>query len=367
MKKIIIVLFLITLLVSPVYAQIPQTNLTPQAKAVLLTELRNKLADLMNQLVLLLTAQLSQQTQANQQLQQLVTNTNQQNQNLAQIASTTAQQNQQLAQIVQNTTPPPIPPPPPPIPQINLSPTANAGADQTITLPNTATLSGTATDDGLPTPANLIKTWSKVNGPGNVNFSPNTNSLNAVVTFSTAGTYTLRLTANDGLLSATDDMLVNVAPPHLVVSGFSTTPMCNVQCGPGDICSGSNSHLNTITLTGTTASPFLLQENNPISITVSSNKPVLAVGLDSLSHIALPTVSASFSVGGSGPTTVTNNYMGTGGVWLDASPMRMTLMWSPREFPVTADVTINSIKFADGTQVGGLPITIPGIQVTQCP
>src|SRR3989344_1555458 len=88
----------------------------------------------MNQLVLLLTAQLSQQTQANQQLQQLVTNTNQQNQNLAQIASTTAQQNQnlaqiasttaeqnqRLAQIVQNTTPspPPLPPPPPPPPPI---------------------------------------------------------------------------------------------------------------------------------------------------------------------------------------------------------------------------------------------------------
>ena len=113
MKKIIFSLVLVTLLISPAYAQTSQTNLTPQAKAVLIAELKIKLNDLLNQLILLLTAQLSQQQQANQQLQQLVTNTNQQNQNLAQIASTTAEQNQRLAQIVQNTTPiiPPSQPP----------------------------------------------------------------------------------------------------------------------------------------------------------------------------------------------------------------------------------------------------------------
>ena len=37
-------------------------------------------------------------------------------------------------------------------PPANRAPVANAGADQTITLPATASLTGTATDDGLPSP-----------------------------------------------------------------------------------------------------------------------------------------------------------------------------------------------------------------------
>ncbi|HSB10515.1 MAG TPA: VWA domain-containing protein [Blastocatellia bacterium] len=46
----------------------------------------------------------------------------------------------------------------------NQNPTVDAGPDQTITLPATASLAGTATDDGLPTGAALTTTWSKVSG-----------------------------------------------------------------------------------------------------------------------------------------------------------------------------------------------------------
>ena len=54
---------------------------------------------------------------------------------------------------------------------VNQAPTVNAGSDQSITLPATASLSGTATDDGLPTPpAAITTTWSKVSGPGTVTF-----------------------------------------------------------------------------------------------------------------------------------------------------------------------------------------------------
>ncbi len=35
-------------------------------------------------------------------------------------------------------------------PPTNAAPTANAGADQSVTLPNAAALAGTAGDDGLP-------------------------------------------------------------------------------------------------------------------------------------------------------------------------------------------------------------------------
>ncbi len=93
----------------------------------------------------------------------------------------------------------------------NQPPTANAGPDQSITLPNAATLAGTATDDGLPSPPSLSTVWSVVSGPGTVTFA-NGSALDTTVTFSVDGDYTLRLTADDGLLTATDDVLITVGP-----------------------------------------------------------------------------------------------------------------------------------------------------------
>src|SRR5688572_25380918 len=90
----------------------------------------------------------------------------------------------------------------------NQPPAVSAGADQIITLPANATLAGTATDDGLPTPpATLTTTWSMVSGPGTVTFG-NANALSTTASFSTAGTYTLRLTASDSALTAVDDVVI---------------------------------------------------------------------------------------------------------------------------------------------------------------
>jgi len=92
----------------------------------------------------------------------------------------------------------------------NRAPAPNAGADQTIALPATASLTGTATDDGLPSPPGLISTsWSRVSGPGTVTFS-SPGTLSSTATFSVTGTYALRLTTSDSLLSSTDDVTVVV-------------------------------------------------------------------------------------------------------------------------------------------------------------
>ncbi len=94
----------------------------------------------------------------------------------------------------------------------NQAPTVNAGNDQTITLPSTASLTGTATDDGLPSPpATLTTTWSTVSGPGTVTFSA-PSALATTATFSVAGPYVLRLTASDGTLTTTDDVSITVNP-----------------------------------------------------------------------------------------------------------------------------------------------------------
>ncbi|MGE3957096.1 MAG: hypothetical protein AB7H96_10295, partial [Vicinamibacterales bacterium] len=101
-----------------------------------------------------------------------------------------------------------------PAPPTNVAPTANAGVDQTITLPSGATLSGTVTDDGLPQGASVTSAWTQQSGPGTATFA-NAASASTGVTFSAAGTYVLRLTADDTALSAFDEVTitVNPAPP----------------------------------------------------------------------------------------------------------------------------------------------------------
>ena len=49
-------------------------------------------------------------------------------------------------------------------PPINQPPRVNAGADQTIVLPSSASIDGTVSDDGRPRP--LTTSWSVVRGPG---------------------------------------------------------------------------------------------------------------------------------------------------------------------------------------------------------
>src|SRR4030095_14071331 len=85
------------------------------------------------------------------------------------------------------------------IPAPNKAPTVNAGADQTITLPATATLTATASDDGLPN-GRCMYQWSIVSGSGVALSATNTASTKA--TFTAVGTYTFRFTAYDGQLSS---------------------------------------------------------------------------------------------------------------------------------------------------------------------
>jgi len=94
----------------------------------------------------------------------------------------------------------------------NQPPNVDAGSDQTITLPTSASLSGSASDDGLPNPpGTLTTTWSKSSGPGTVSFG-DINALGTTASFSAPGVYVLRLTASDGALSASDDVQVTVNP-----------------------------------------------------------------------------------------------------------------------------------------------------------
>jgi expansin len=124
-------------------------------------------------------------------------------------------------------------------PSNNQPPAVSAGADQTVVLPATATLNGQASDDGKPG-ATLTYAWTMVSGPAAVTLgSPS--SLSSSATFSSAGTYVLRLTASDSLLASHADVTITVrsslGPPkaggqfHLGPVDFAETQWHNA-CAP---------------------------------------------------------------------------------------------------------------------------------------
>jgi hypothetical protein len=93
-------------------------------------------------------------------------------------------------------------------PPTNITPYVDAGPVRTIRNPlDTLTMNGYAVDDGLP--GDIVITWSKVSGPGTVTFE-NQQALNTTAAFSMPGVYLLQLEADDGDLTGSDRVSVNV-------------------------------------------------------------------------------------------------------------------------------------------------------------
>ena len=99
----------------------------------------------------------------------------------------------------------------------NVAPTVNAGPDRSIQVGQQASLDGTVSDDGKPAGAVVNVTWAKSAGPGTVTFAAPT-AVDTTAGFSTAGTYTLSLTASDTQLSASDTVIVTVTDPNAPVT-----------------------------------------------------------------------------------------------------------------------------------------------------
>jgi len=99
-------------------------------------------------------------------------------------------------------------------------PVVNLGANRTVTLPATLTINASVTDACLPVSA-LTLTWSKTSGPGTVTFSP-TNAASTTISFSSAGTYVLRLTASDGAQSAYGEVQVTATGGGSPCDGLCT-------------------------------------------------------------------------------------------------------------------------------------------------
>jgi hypothetical protein len=214
-----------------------------------------------------------------------------------------------------------------PAPPLNRPPTVEAGADQTITLPvNSVNLQATASDDGLPQGATVTYAWSKQSGPGTVGFNAPT-SLTTTASFTQAGTYILRLTASDTLLTSYDELTVTVVQqnqaPAVNASADQTislpTDTVNLQgeasddglptgvplaytwtkvSGPGAVVFGNANSLATTArfLAGGTYSLRLTASDSQLSasdeVTIFVNQaPVVNAGPDQLITLPANTVS----------------------------------------------------------------------------
>ena len=92
----------------------------------------------------------------------------------------------------------------------NEVPTVTAGTDARVDIETTILLSGSVNDDGYPDPPGLLTmAWSKLSGPGTVSFA-NPSEPQTTMTFSEPGIYVLELKADDGVLSATDTVQIDV-------------------------------------------------------------------------------------------------------------------------------------------------------------
>ena len=171
----------------------------------------------------------------------------------------------------------------------NTGPTAFAGGDQTVTLPDPAKLSGNACDDGFPRGAALALTWSKVSGPGEVAFSK-PNSPVSDATFTLPGEYVLRLSATDSEHSASDEVTVTVLPAN-------AAPIVNA--GPNQTITLPN----TAALNGTVA-----DDGFPAGATVSTFWSQLSgPGVVTFNEINNPVTRAIFSTPGTYVLRLTAN------------------------------------------------------------
>jgi len=168
--------------------------------------------------------------------------------------------------------------PPPPA---NQAPNVNAGTDQSITLSEFAVMEGAVSDDGLPNPPGQVTiTWSKVSGPGTVSFGESAAG-DTTATFSATGTYVLRLQAYDGELYRFDTVSITVNQAQT----YTLTLTANNGVITANPSKAAYSYGDTVQLTATPAAGYqfsnwmgnLSGSVNPATIVTNANLSIGAV------------------------------------------------------------------------------------------
>jgi len=90
----------------------------------------------------------------------------------------------------------------------NFAPLVEAGPERSAMFPGALTITGSVLDDDLPDPPHAMSVlWTQVDGPSTVVFDEATN-LTTSISAAQPGSYTLRLTADDGEFQTQDDVTI---------------------------------------------------------------------------------------------------------------------------------------------------------------
>ena len=220
----------------------------------------------------------------------------------------------------------------------NVAPTANAGSDQTVVFPATATLNGTGSKDSDGSISAYA--WSQVSGPSTATLATATASTTTASGL-VAGTYVfqLKVTDNSGA-TATDTVTITVtATAPSVVAGSTDTltlPTSTATLDGSKSTAGSGASITaykwayvsgpssyaitsatsvTTTATGLTAGTYVFQ------LTVTNNAGLSSTGNKT---VVVKAAAAASSTGNKAPTVVLVGATSTitlplSSFWLDAS------------------------------------------------
>jgi hypothetical protein len=175
-------------------------------------------------------------------------------------------------------------------PPVNEAPVVHAGSNQTvaISVPATVTLVGSVTDDGLPEDGVLTYEWSTSHEETTI-VSPQ--SLSTQVTFSDYGSYSLSLTASDGALSASDQVVITVENPLLPPTNLVYTH------NPATYTQGVVIPQNTPSCEGGLAESFSITPPLPEGLSLEAGTGVISGTPAVSSDTAVYSVTASNDAG----------------------------------------------------------------------
>jgi hypothetical protein len=111
---------------------------------------------------------------------------------------------------------------------IHQPPVVDAGEDQTVQWPHTATLIGSV-DSGA-----FISEWTCDNSPANA-FISTPNSVTTVVSFAGPGSFVFRLEATDGTLGAFDTVTITVLPEPVPEPEMVSVPTAELMSVRNDL------------------------------------------------------------------------------------------------------------------------------------
>lgn len=258
-------------------------------------------------------------------------------------------------------------------PPANQAPTANAGADQTITLPTSSvTLNGANSSD--PDGSIASYKWSQVSGPNTATFS-NASASSTTASGLIQGTYVFRLTVTDNAgATNTNDITItvnsstsasNVAPTANAGSDISITlPTSSASLkGSGTDSDGSisafawsqSSGPNTATFSSkTVATPTvsaLVAGTYTFKLTVTDNKGATATDNVNVVVAAAANIAPVANAGSDINLTLPTSSTGLKGSGTDADGSISSYAWSQVSGPNTATF---SSKTVSAPSVSGL-------------